>query len=370
MTTLAGERHLVYGRKGRFAGWPANYGMWAWGDEIVVVFAEGAFRPDVEGHKLDRAQPVSTFQARSRDGGESWAVQPVPCRIPGNRSLSADEHQSPELRILRADGGRNPPLPFAGDVDFTEPELAIMCARTGLEAGATSWFYLSTDRAKSWDGPYEFPGFKVPGVAARTDWLALGPKEAIFLLTAAKADGREGRVFCAHTADGARSFRLQGWVGPEPAGYSIMPSTVRLDDGALLTAVRCHGGKASAHPWGSIDLYRSGDRGASWRLDGTVVERTGAWGNPPAMLRLRDGRLLLVWGQRDRPSSIRCAVSRDGGASWSDEMLVSGGGGDEDVGYPRVVQRRDSKLVCAYYWNDAPDRERVIEATVFDPGGI
>ena len=35
-------RHVVvYREEGRFAGWPANHGIWAWGDEILVGFSRG-----------------------------------------------------------------------------------------------------------------------------------------------------------------------------------------------------------------------------------------------------------------------------------------------------------------------------------------
>jgi len=32
---------VVYQEPGRFGGWPANNGIWAWGDEIVVGFMQG-----------------------------------------------------------------------------------------------------------------------------------------------------------------------------------------------------------------------------------------------------------------------------------------------------------------------------------------
>jgi hypothetical protein len=362
------EHHEVYRRAGRYAGWPANYGMWAWGDEIVVVFAEGKFAASFEGHKRDPAAPVRTLQARSRDGGASWEVGPIPCRIPGNRSLSADEHQVPELRITDPSAGAHPPRPLGAPVDLASPDLALLCARTGLEAGAVSWFYLSCDRARSWEGPYAFPSLGVPGLAARTDWVPLGSSHALFLFTAAKTDGREGRVLCAETTDGALTFRLKSWVGPEPEGYAIMPSTVRTGDGALLSAIRCKAGAGSSRG-GWIDLWRSDDLGSGWRFLATVVPSTGAWSSPPALLRLRDGRLLLVYGRRERPTAICARGSEDDGRHWSRERPVREGGGDEDIGYPRVVERSDGRAVTAYYWNDAPERERSIEATVFDPGG-
>src|ERR1043166_3124889 len=37
-------RHVVvYHEPGKFAGWPANAGIWSWGDEILVGFHAGFF---------------------------------------------------------------------------------------------------------------------------------------------------------------------------------------------------------------------------------------------------------------------------------------------------------------------------------------
>ena len=34
----------VYREKGRYGGWPANYGVWSWGDEILVGFSAAYFK--------------------------------------------------------------------------------------------------------------------------------------------------------------------------------------------------------------------------------------------------------------------------------------------------------------------------------------
>ena len=80
-----------------------------------------------------------------------------------------------------------------------------MCGRTGLKAGARSWFYTSTDRCRSWQGPFSLPMFGFTGIAARTDYLVSGPSTCTLFLTAAKANGEEGRIFCARTTDGGRT---------------------------------------------------------------------------------------------------------------------------------------------------------------------
>ena len=38
----AGVEHVdVYRKPGRFGGWPANHGIWSWGQEIFVGFSAG-----------------------------------------------------------------------------------------------------------------------------------------------------------------------------------------------------------------------------------------------------------------------------------------------------------------------------------------
>jgi hypothetical protein len=141
-----------------------------------------------------------------------------------------------------------------------------------------------------------------------------------------------------------------------------MPSSVRLPDGRLLTAVRC---REEDRCW--IDLYASDDGAATWRLLNRPAPDTGSGGNPPALIRLRDGRICLVYGYRDPPFGMRARLSTDEGATWEAEIVLRDGGGNHDLGYPRAVQRTDGSVVTAYYWNDEPDGERYIAATVWRP---
>src|SRR4249920_1292093 len=70
------ETVMVYHRKGRFGGWPANHGIWSWGDEILVGFSAGYHKnlgPEI--HNIDRERPEEHLLARSRDGGRTWAVE-------------------------------------------------------------------------------------------------------------------------------------------------------------------------------------------------------------------------------------------------------------------------------------------------------
>jgi hypothetical protein len=234
---------------------------------------------------------------------------------------------------------------------------------TDVNAGP-SRFYYSTDRGKNWNGPFRLPLFDRKGIAARTDYIVNGKHDCQLFLTAAKDDGKEGRPFCAQTTDGGKTWNLVSWIGAEPKGYAIMPSTVRLGPDELLTAVRCREGQKS---W--IEAYRSRDDGKNWKYDGTPVPDTGE-GNPPSMIRLKDGRVCLTYGYRAKPYGIRARLSEDGGRTWGKEIILRDDGGGRDLGYPRTVQRPDGKVVTVYYFHDQPDGARYIAATIWDPGPV
>src|SRR5882672_9203841 len=71
----AAEHVVVYQEAGRFGGWPANHGIWSWGNEIVVGFEAGFFKDKAQGHAIDYARPAEHVLARSLDGGETWTIE-------------------------------------------------------------------------------------------------------------------------------------------------------------------------------------------------------------------------------------------------------------------------------------------------------
>ena len=363
------SRAIVYRRAGDFAGWPVNYGMWRWDEEIVVGFTVGAHKTVQRGHARDKGQPFVNWQARSRDGGRSWQVEPFPGALPGGRGLSADEHMAAGLRLGEVMDARTAAIP-AAPIDFMQPDFALMLARTGLSRGAFSFFYTSIDRCRSWQGPYRLPDFGETAIAARTDVVVQGRHEALFFLTANKSDGQEGKVICAQTGDGGRSFQRLSQVGADldaPGDFAIMPGSLQMADGRLLCARRCRlGASRRSH----IDLFASHDGGRSWRFlcQPVAFEKPNHGGNPPSLLALRDGRLALLYGNRDC-FAICARVSDDGGASWSGEIVLRAGGANGDMGYVRAVVMDDGAVAAAYYINDRPDGdgERYIEALRWRP---
>ena len=119
------EHVTVYRDKKHWAATPANYGIWSWGDEIVVGFVVGQFNIEGGFHARDRSLRCTSMQARSLDGGLTWQAQKIPCRTPGNIGVfSADEHMLPELGARHAleSGTENAPEPCPGGINFTHPD--------------------------------------------------------------------------------------------------------------------------------------------------------------------------------------------------------------------------------------------------------
>ena len=113
------EHVIIYQEKNRYAGWPANYGIWSWGNEIVTGFSLGYMNQNSEGlHPRDKKRPFQSFQTRSMDGGITWKNELAPLVIPGNiGSISSEEHMSFSYGPISE--RVNPPLPHPGGINFT-----------------------------------------------------------------------------------------------------------------------------------------------------------------------------------------------------------------------------------------------------------
>ena len=102
----AAQNVIVHKEAGRFAGWPANNGIWSWGNEIVVGFKLGYLKPNEHGHAIDPAKPSSLRFARSLDGGRTWKTE-----MPSfNDDADVEKTEFPEC---------------PGGLDFTNPNSAV-----------------------------------------------------------------------------------------------------------------------------------------------------------------------------------------------------------------------------------------------------
>lgn len=347
----------VYHETGKFGGWPANWGGWSWENEILVGFAQGDYEDlGEERHHLARQKTERHLLARSTNGGISWTVED-----PGKKGSLLLPNNGVFHGQLRTDVAPEEPIDLLEPVDFLHPDLAITVRTDNIHTGQSRFWY-SYDRGQNWRGPHLLPNLGTPGIAARTDYQLYSNHEALLFVTSAKEDGREGRPVVLRTDDGGLTWRLLSYIGNEPEGFAIMPASVKLSDTELFVAVRRREADRRF-----IGAYRSLDKGKTWQPEADPVEDCGI-GNPPALVLLQDGRLCLIYGYRAEPYSIMARLSSDGGRTWSSDYAIRSDGASRDMGYPRVVQRPDGKLVILYYFNDQKSGpERYIGASIWEP---
>ncbi|MBI5819166.1 MAG: exo-alpha-sialidase [Verrucomicrobia bacterium] len=346
---------VVASEQGSFLAWPANGGLWTWDDgrEAVVAFVSGPYT-EQKGHNIGKQQ--TNLSARTLDGGLTWHME-----HPQNFAQAKSKYG--ELK---------------SPINFANPNFAMRCIATGYDIAGDSrgGFQFSMDRGKSWQGPFRFGGLdgsaalKKWEVTCRTDYVVNGPAEA-FLMMSARTPGKGAtdRTFWASTKDGGLHFEFGGWVvGMADPSRAVMPSTVRLSASQLVTAIRRRG--SIKNPcW--VDAYGSSDNGATWTFLSRVGETGGGNGNPPALTRLRDGRLCCAYGDRSR-KQMRASISSDSGATWGAPIVVryhfrADKYGDADFCYPRQFQRADGRIVTIYYWSQANAPESCIAGTIWDP---
>jgi hypothetical protein len=347
---------IVFAEEDRFAGWPANNGLWVWqGTELLVGFTTGGYRVQ-PGHNI--VMPYRSLLARSQDGGETWQVEESVNFVGRSAGLAA------------------PSTP----IDFSAPGFALRVFGTGYHGceDGRGGFFFSNDKGRSWQGPYalaglsEEPALQRMELTPRTDYLVEGKNECLLFLSARHPDQwGDDRVFCARTHDGGRTFHFVSWlVGPADPYRAVMPSSVRGPaQQQIVTALRRRQ-MGTQQCW--LDAYGSDDGGQNWRFLSKIDDTGPDNGNPPALLCLADGRLCCVYGQRSR-RQILARYSRDGGQTWSDPQVLREGyhslEEDADLGYPRLAQRSDGQLTAIYYWACRERPHQHIAATIWAAGG-
>jgi hypothetical protein len=333
---------IVYYEPGRFGGWPANNGVWHWGNEILVGFERGYYEAKKDNHSFDKDKPKTGVLARSLDGGETWHVEEPENFVSNDKKA----------------------MPAPGNVRFNDPNFAMRIDG--------SRFFLSYDRGHHWEGPYDLSPFFPFNLTARTDYIVNGKDDCLLFLSAeqseVKANSYHDRAFCARTTDGGKTFKFVSWMTGEPLAFrSVMPTTVRVATNELVSVLRRRKQQAKDAPdicW--IDAYGSSDNGASWQFLSKVADIPIRNGNPPSMTKLLDGRLCVVYGVRQAPYGIRAKISQDNGRTWSDEATLRQDGVSWDEGYVRTITRPDGKIVSIYYIGTKEKVEPHIEATIWE----
>ena len=163
--------------------------------------------------------------------------------------------------------------------------------------------------------------------------------------------GAAGSGFVYRSRDDGKT-----WGEPVALNKDVVihePALFHLGKGKWLTAARLDG----------LDLYTSDDDAKTWTHQQKL---TGPQQHPGHFSRLKDGRVLVTYGNRLDPKGVDVRFSDDEGTTWSEPFRVVDF--QSDGGYPSSVQLPDGQVLTAYYARQIAGHNRYhMGVVVWDP---
>jgi photosystem II stability/assembly factor-like uncharacterized protein len=268
----------------------------------------------------------------STDDGRLWQRRSAaaPGEPPGNRMNVAAGRDGAGTYFVIASGWT--PVLEPGD----EGEGFEFQERTVLPALVCR----SEDGGHTWerDGDVALPDDAVPPPIPFGDVVA-GPGGMLACTMYSWHDRQNNTCWFYVSEDGGRTWAPRAVIGADDYNETDL---LHLGSGRWLAACRT---VRDAH----LALFRSHDDGATWQAAGPL---TLPRQHPAHLLRLADGRILLVYGIRNPGLyGVGARLSADDGETWDTPRLLVDFGDATDGGYPSSAQCADGTIVTAYYAN-------------------
>lgn len=376
------QHGIVYRNDREFCGWPFICGFWtnAAGHHLVAFQkkpADYTDPADVHHDEVAKVGPKIVI-ARSRDNARTWQLDATagPGVVEPLYDLGADQ------AALFADA----PQDYAGEarLDFADPDVLVASGATPdyFRPHSNAWIRVSTDGGGTWRRPILAPKVGLPSLSGHASALVRPDGTSLVFMTAVSADGWKRRpVVYASVDDGAYWTFLSMMTPAHDDGAAdsdrsvglrfgahryFYPRGIVLPGGRIIASVRCQRDPTSLL-W--TEMFASDDGGRTW----SFLSRVNDWGAPGDLVRMRDGRIVCVYGYRLPPFGLRARISEDDGRTWGRELVLRDDGGSWDLGYPRVTEHEPGKILAVYYMNLRSDPiqmnggVRHIAQTVFVP---
>jgi len=358
-------RHIIvdYDRK-TYCGHPRQCGIWNFGrGEIAVAYRRARCKYETE--KDVSHSPAEGYMSRSDivlrrscDNGETW--RPQDDVIIWSNSMPLEK----KLAFLSQDPAQRKPLDmsrpeamfFIGftSVSVRDPKTKKLVKAAPKISGAFQ--IRSVDKGHIWESaPLALESWGYPPVVRLPDdtharTLGSGP----IYLSISKDHGMSWQkpVMIAKDDSGLGRLTYQGLVAL-PGGrlqcYMYMTGKFHglcvseSDDHVTWTAprpiVRYGHGPWTARRW-TNDTYRLRTAYGGWEQ-----RHRSPW-----PLRLRDGRIVVLFARREYPPSIAAIWSEDNGKTWSDEAIIRDDASGSDMGYPVATELDAGRIFTAYYY--------------------
>lgn len=332
---------------GRYIGWPTV--ARADDGELLVVFS---------GNRDEHVCPWGITQmVRSRDNGSTWSTPetinntPLDDRDAGiivTRKGTIVVSWFTSLAFTEPRYIKNYPV----EVTKTWKRHTEKLSPEIREQWLGCWIRRSTDSGKTWGVPIRTQGNAPHGPIELKDGRLLYVGKMLW------ADNKSLSV--EESKDDGLSWQRIGTIEAAPRenlDFYHELHAVELENGKLVALIRYQ------PPERDNCIMRqteSMDGGRTW----TVPRSTGIWGYPPHLIRLRNNRLVTVYGYRREPFGERACISYDNGQSWDIEHpveLTTAMNGD--LGYPASVELDDGSIFTVYYQIDKKGEQTCLMGT-------
>lgn len=351
------EHAVVYRRDDEFTSWPHTMGFWETGSGelvqcVMTLDADysdpGNVSHDLLGERKGRGTRIVTV--RSSDRGRTWS--------------EPEYDVYPSIRA--SDTGRPADLSEFGPIDYLDGDTLLGNSTTDFgKPEGRSYVRVSKDAGRSWSPAAELPLDGLSSLLGINSTLVRPDGRALVFLTSVSADGWTRRPLVYGSTDDGTEFHFLSFITPkeDPFGAAdgdwtstyrfgghrwFYPRGVLLPSGRILCTLR-----SQRDPRGVMwtEVYASDDGGLTWGF----LSRVNDFGAPGSLVVMSDGRLVVVYGYRQKPYGIRAVVSDDDGATWGPELIVRDDGGSWDLGYPNAFEVEPGRVGAIYYMNEAAD---------------
>lgn len=292
--------------------------------DVLAVIRGGAAHIGIQG-RLDLV--------RSTDGGQSWSA-------PWTAVDESLDDRNPAMGQLE-DGTIVLAYSIAGNYDETGTKFKG--TRTDRQFDGV-YLIFSKDNGKTWSKPRRDAAihrfYAGQGLVSPYGKLVQLPDGTVLMAVYFEFfDQRGNESYVFRSRDGGRS-----WGEPALLAKHFNETGItRLRDGRLLAALRSEKG-------GHLAISASTDQGRTWSTPEPITKDRE---HPGDLIQLADGRVLLVFGQRNAPRGVHALISPDG-RKWQDarRLVLADDAPNGDCGYPSSVEVAKGRIATLYYQVD------------------
>ena len=354
--------------KQRYCGHPRQGGIFSYGNGEIAVLHNHAPASYSTAEEISHS-PLTGYISRSQvllqrslDHGATWPREHDV--VVWDDSLPLAEKR---MRLAAADD----PTALRDRIDPSHPDAAVYFARpmTGPEderglPTAECYAFRSADRGRTW----ESAPTRVSAPDRRRRIHRDGHPLAVFpdgSLMGAMTLADPHVVAVYGSDDCGLTWEYLAEVARDPTGLGrpTYAGLLLLPNGTLQCYMLHLSGLRN-----TLDVAHSSDGGYSWSAPRPIVHwgrspwrshrppdayRAGVHYRSPWPMRLRDGRIVVLFARRKPPYGIGLILSEDDGATWSSEAILRADASGHDIGYPVAVELDDGRLFTAYYFMEA-----------------